>query len=119
MRSIQSIADDLNRQFSSQQAWLLAEIIHEIQSEVATKCFIRTEIDGIEINLFARGEREGKPVVVVGKSKMQINERRANYKEEAQLFEQLENQREVTHEQYPNATPISIIVTHYARPSFI
>lgn len=204
MRSIQSIANDLNRQFTSQQAWLLAEVIHETHSEVATKDdmaevktaiheltqaqnrteqwmnelaqaqnrteqrmnelaqamkdlarqvgglarsssyaleneayrqlpaylleqhgiriierFIRTEIDGVEINLFARGEREGKPVIVVGESKMQIDERRANYKEEAQLFEQLENQREVAHEKYPNAIPISITITHYARPSFI
>ena len=30
MRSIQSIANDLNRQFTSQQAWLLAEVIYEL-----------------------------------------------------------------------------------------
>lgn len=211
MRSVQSIANELNRQFTNQQAWLLAEVIHEAHSELATKDdmadiktaihelaqaqgrteqrvdglaqrmdelaqsqkqtedqmrelaqamkdlarqvgglarsssyaleneayrqlpayllaqhgiritqrFIRTEVDGIEINLFAHGEREGKPVVVVGESKMQIDERRANYKEEAQLFEQLAQQREVAFEQYPNATPVSIIITHYARPAFI
>lgn len=26
---------------------------------------------------------------------------------------------QLVHEKYPNATPISIIITHYARPSFI
>ena len=81
--------------------------------------FVRTEIQGIEINFFARGERNGRPVVLVGECKLQLDERRANRREIKLLFDQLDRQAEVTQPLFPDHEVVRLVVTHYARPTLV
>lgn len=79
-----------------------------------TERFVRTEIGGEEINFFARGERNGKPICLVGESKLRIDERR---REAKRLFAQLHKQVTVVGETLPDCGEIvSFMVTHYIRP---
>jgi hypothetical protein len=80
---------------------------------------IRTEMDGREINFFARGERDGRPVCLVGEAKLQLDERRQNKREAEKVFAQLQAQAETVRKLYPDCEVILILVTHYARPAFL
>lgn len=80
---------------------------------------IRTEIGGEEINLFARGERAGEPVLLVGESKAQLDERRRNRQEADRVFKQLETKINAVKAVYPGNTIIPLLITHYARPKFL
>jgi hypothetical protein len=80
---------------------------------------IRTEIDGVEINVLVRGERNGRPIVVVGESKLQMDERRDNQREAYRIFDQLDRQAQVVQQVYPNHEVVRLLITHYARPSFV
>ncbi len=84
-----------------------------------TERIIRTEIDGVEINVLVRGERNGRPIVVVGESKLQLDERRGNQREAYRIFDQLDNQAQVVQQVYPDHEVVRLLVTHYARPSVV
>ena len=51
---------------------------------------IRTEIDGVEINFFAQGEQNGSVLYLVGETKLQLDERRANRRLAERVFDQLD-----------------------------
>jgi archaellum component FlaC len=78
---------------------------------------IRTEINGEEINFFARGERNGRPVCLVGEAKLQLDEKRYHKIEKA--LAQLQDRVEAVRQLYPDCEVIPILVTHYARPAFL
>jgi hypothetical protein len=80
---------------------------------------VRTEIGGEEINLFARGERDGEPVLLVGESKTQLDERRRNRQEADRVFKQLETKIKAVKQAYPELKIIPLLITHYARPKFL
>lgn len=80
--------------------------------------FVRTEIDGREVNLFARGQRNGKPVYIVGETKLQLDERRNNHRAFERIMQQLKEQVAAVQERHPEAEVVPMLLTHYARPSF-
>jgi chromosome segregation ATPase len=55
-----------------------------------TERMLRTDIGGEEINLFALGERNGKPIVIVGETKLQLDRRRGTRDAVERLLDQLE-----------------------------
>lgn len=78
---------------------------------------IRTEIDGMEIDFFARGEREGQAVCVIGKADQRMHER-----DEARLemiFDQLDRQAKAVQQQYPDCEIVQLVVTHFAQPEML
>ena len=80
--------------------------------------FVRTEIDGSEVNLFARGHRNGKLVYIVGETKLQLDERRNNHRAFDSVMRQLKEQVASVQARYPEADIVPVLLTHYARPSF-
>ncbi len=80
---------------------------------------IRTEIEGKEIHFFARGERNGRPVCLVGEAQLQLDERRQNKRKAERVFAQLQAQADIVRKLYPDCEVILILVTHYARPAFL
>jgi hypothetical protein len=80
---------------------------------------IRTEINGEEINFFARGQRNGDSICLVGESKIQIDERRENRRDAYGVLDQLERKANVVQDKYPDCVIVRLLVTHYARPSFL
>lgn len=80
---------------------------------------IRTEIGGEEINFFARGERNGQPIILVGESKTQLDERRNNRRSAERIFSQLEEKVQAVQKDFPNAEVVRFLITHYARPGML
>lgn len=81
--------------------------------------FVRTEIEGVEINFLARGERAGQPVLLVGECKLQLDERRSHGRAANLVFDQLDRQAEVAQPLFPDHEVVRLMVTHYARPAFL
>jgi len=75
-----------------------------------TEKFIRTEIDGEEINLFARGRKNGKEVIIVGESDLRLTKA-------WKKIEQIERKVAVVQKNFPDAEIVKVLVTHYAKPA--
>ena len=84
---------------------------HGIQ---VTQRFVRTYIGDEEINLFGRGRRDGKEVLIVGEVKVRLEEGR---REDA--LEQLEEKARVVQEAYPGEELVLLLVTHHAHPGIL
>ena len=84
---------------------------HGIQ---VTERFVRTYIGDEEINLFGRGWRDGKEVLIVGEVKVRLEEGR---REDA--LEQLEEKARVVQEAYPGEELLLLLVTHHAHPGIL
>lgn len=80
---------------------------------------VRQEINGEEINLFAHGERDGEPVILVGETKLQLDERRNNRRAAERVFAQLDQKLTAVQASFPEIELIPLLITHYARPSFL
>ncbi|MCB0061620.1 MAG: hypothetical protein KDE19_05880 [Caldilineaceae bacterium] len=78
---------------------------------------VRTEINGEEINIFAHGTRNGEPILLVGESKLQLDERRNSHRALDRLMDQLERKVAAVKEAYPDAEIVQLLITHYARPA--
>ncbi len=81
--------------------------------------FVRTEIGGEEINLFGKARRNGQEVLIVGETKLQLDERRANRREEDEVLAQLAHKVAVAQAQMPGMEIVPLLITHYARPAFL
>ncbi|MEW6276691.1 MAG: hypothetical protein AB1556_16485 [Bacillota bacterium] len=75
-----------------------------------TEKFIRTEIDDEEINLFARGKKNGQEVIIIGESDLRLTKVWKKIK-------QLERKGAVAQKKFPAAEIIKVLVTHYAKPA--
>jgi len=86
--------------------------------EVAER-FVRTYVGGEEINLFGRGKRNGRDVLIVGESKSRLDERRRQKKGRKDFFEQLEKKAQAVRTEHPAAEIVRVVITHYARPEAV
>lgn len=76
-------------------------------------------INNKEIDLFAHGQRNGEPILLVGESKLQLDERRRNYRAAYRIFDQPAEKIQAVQKDYPDTQIVQLLVTHYARPAFI
>ncbi len=79
--------------------------------------FVRTEIGGEEIDFYAHGEQNGRPVCIIGESKLKIDERRHSGKEFGRIMSQLDKKAAAVQEDQPDCEIIRMLVTHYVRLS--
>ena len=84
---------------------------HGIQ---VTQRFVRTYIGDEEINLFGRGRRNGREVLIVGEVKVRLEEGRRE-----DSLEQLEEKARVVQEAYPGEELVLLLVTHHAHPGIL
>ncbi len=86
---------------------------HAIQ---VSERLVRTHIAGQEINLFGRGRQDGEDVLIVGETKLRLDERRRRESGEIVAFEQLEAKAAAVKAEYPDEEIVLVLITHYARP---
>jgi hypothetical protein len=84
---------------------------------ILTERMLRTDIGGEEINLFALGERNGKPIVIVGETKLQLDRRRGTRDAVERLLDQLEEKVRAVQAAHPEREVVRLLVTHYIRPT--
>ncbi len=78
---------------------------------------MRTVIGDEEIDLFALGQRDGVPIVLVGETKLQLDRRRGGRDAAVQVLEQLARKAEIVQPHYPEREVVRLLVTHFARPA--
>ncbi|HIE12814.1 MAG TPA: hypothetical protein EYP63_05240 [Desulfotomaculum sp.] len=76
------------------------------QGITITERFMRTEIAGEEINVFAEGKKDGREVIIVGETELKATSVRK--------LKQLARKAAVVQESYPSREIISLLITHYA-----
>ncbi len=84
---------------------------------VLGKRAVRTVIGDEEIDLFALGQRDGVPIVLVGETKLQLDRRRGGRDAAVQVLEQLARKAEIVQPHYPEREVVRLLVTHFARPA--
>ncbi len=98
---------------------MLPGLLQEKYGITVTERLVRTEIGGEEINLFGRGRRNGHEVLIVGESKMRLDERRQSRRGQKAVFSQLKSKVEAVKTAFPGMEIVPLIVTHYARPQAV
>jgi len=83
-----------------------------------TERLIRTEIGGEEINFFGKAVRDGESVLIVGETKLRLDERRRSRREEKKVLDTLEKKITAVRTSYPEEQIVPMLVTHYARLAF-
>lgn len=86
---------------------------------VLEKRLVRSEINGEEVDIFALGQRNGTPIVVVGETKLQLDRRRGGRDVAIGVLDQLERKVEAVQLDYPEREAVRLLVTHYARPAVL
>lgn len=103
--------------FENETYGFLPAVLHEKYGLLVQKKIVRAEIGGKEVNLFCRTERNGEPVLIVGKSKLRLDENRLLKKHD--VFIELEEKVEAVRSEYGEAEIVKVLVTHFATKSFI
>jgi len=80
---------------------------------------VRTTIEGEEINIFGRGQRNGQDVLLVGETKLRLDERRQKKRGQKEIFEQLAAKSEAVARAYPGVEVALLLITHFARPGIL
>jgi len=84
-----------------------------------TARLIRTHVGGEEINLLGRGQRDGKDILIVGETKLRLDERRTGKLGQVAVFEQLALKAQAVHTENPDVEIVLLLITHYARPKML
>lgn len=79
---------------------------------------IRAEIGGKEINIFGKAKRDGGDVLIVGETKLRLDDRRKT-KDERDVFEELEEKVMAVREEYEGEEIVRVLITHYATKGFM
>ena len=98
---------------------LLPALLKEKYGIEVTARMVRKEINKEEINLFGEAYREGQPVLLVGETKLRLDERRKGRKGQKEVFEQLWTKVAMVNQAYPDREIVPLMITHYARPSIL
>ena len=104
-RRVGGIAQSLGYSLENEAYRALPTMLKTSHGITISKRFVRREIDGEEVNLFAEGERDGAPVLIVGEAKSQLR---------GSAFAQLKENIDVVRRRYPDSTIVPLLVTHFA-----
>ena len=75
-----------------------------------TEKMVRLELEGEEVNLFARGKKNGKDLLVVGEAELRLSS--------VGKLRQLEKKVALVKKTYPGDC-IPLLITHFARPQVL
>ncbi len=91
----------------------LPKVLKEKYGIEVTERFIRTEIEGEEINFLAKGRVNGKEVVLVGEAKLRFDEGKRDFD---RALKEIEKKEIAVRKVYRDKEVVKLIVTHYAKP---
>lgn len=103
--------------FENETYRLLPAVLQEKYGLHVHKKIVRAEIGGKEVNLFCRAERNGEQVLIVGESKLRLDESRLLKKQE--VFAELEEKVKAVRSEYGETEIVKVLVTHFATKGFI
>jgi len=98
---------------------MLPSLLKEQHGIEMTVRLVRTTIGNEEINIFGQGKRNGQDVLLVGETKLRLDERRKKKRGRTELFEQLAAKSEAVKKAYPDTEIVLLLITHFARPAIL
>lgn len=98
---------------------LLPQFLRQQHGIEMAERLIRKEIGGEEINFFGKAMYQGNAVLLVGETKLRLDERRESRQAEQKILETLHRKIDAVKAEYPQETILALLVTHYARPTFV
>ncbi len=116
-REMGGLSRSVSYSLENQAYRLLPAFLEAEYGIVLEKRMVRTVIGDEEIDLFALGQRNGTPIVLVGETKLQLDRRRGGRDAAVQVLEQLARKAEAVQSLYPDREMVRLLVTHFARPA--
>ena len=101
--------------FENEAYRFLPKLLEEKYGLRIEKKMIRTEVNDEEVNLFCRAQRNGNEVLIVGESKLRLEDKQTQ--EEA--FEQLERKIAAVKAEYGDVEIVPLLVTHFSKKSVL
>lgn len=103
--------------FENETYRFLPAVLQEKYGVKVQKKIVRAEIGGKEVNLFCHAERNGEPVLIVGESKLRLDESRFSKKKN--VFAELDEKIAAVRSEYGEAEIVKVLVTHFATKGFM
>ncbi len=103
--------------FENETYRFLPVVLQEKYGLKVEKKIVRAEIGGKEVNLFCRAERNGGQVLIVGETKLRLDESR--FLKKKNVFAELDEKVDAVRSEYGNAEIVKVLVTHFATKAFI
>jgi len=75
--------------------------------------FVRTEIEGEEINFFAKAKKNGCICYIVGEAKLRFDDNKRDFEK---TFKEIEKKVQAVKKAYGDVEIIMLLVTHFAKP---
>src|SRR4030043_614136 len=114
---IGGLSKSMSYEFENEAFRKLPDFLKEKYGIELKERLIREEIGGKEINIFGRAGKNGTEVLVVGESKLRLDERKD--KKVKDVFDELEEKVKAVKGEYGEAEAIKILITHYATKGFL
>ena len=105
--------------FENEAYRLLPDILRKKYGIIVHEKIIRAEIGGKEINIFGKAEKDGREVIVVGETKLRLDERRDKKTKEPEILDELEDKVKAVLEEYGKVEIVRVLITHYATKGFL
>lgn len=112
-----SVAQNMSYALENEAYRMLPALLEREHGIHLSQRLVRTEIEGVEINFFARGEREGRSICLTGEAKLRLDVR--NNRRWKALLDHLDRQAKAVQLQYPDCESVQLIVTHFAQPEML
>jgi len=105
-RDLGGLSRTLGYGFENEAYRMVPKVLREKYGIDMRERFVRMEIGGKEVNLFGRGVRDGKEVLVVGEVKLRMDRAR-------DVFGDLDKKVSAVLSEYPGVEIVKVLVTHY------
>jgi len=114
---IGGLSKSMSYAFENEAYRMLPSLLkNKYKIEVKEK-FIRKDIAGKEINIFALAKRDGKPIIIVGEAKLRLDEKRGEGNED--VFKDLADKVMAVKKEYQGKEVVKILITHFATKGFL
>ncbi len=112
---IGGLSQSMGYAFENEAYRFLPRLLEEKHGLKINEKMIRTEIGGEEINLFCRAQKNGKEVLIVGESKLRLDDKRAKQDALAQLDKKIA----AVKSEHGEIEIVPVLVTHFAKKGFL
>lgn len=102
--------------FENEAYRMLPNVLKEKYGIELKEKLIRIGIGGKEINIFGWAKKNGKDMLIVGETKLRLDDRRRGKRD---AFKDLEEKVTAVREEYEGEKIIRVLITHYATKGFM
>jgi len=113
-RDVSGIAHSVGYALENEAYRMLPGFLQRVHGITLTERFIRTEIGGVEVNLFGHGMQNGQPITLVGEVKTRLDDRRRE--RGTTVFDELDERVQAVRTEMgaERIRIVPVLVTHFA-----